>query len=198
MDRSLRELAEELTALGEEAFRAKHTVPVLICRDVDDDDERSFHTEMASRADLFDTVDGAARPTPGAMVRPTLPRMPVLDELPEQSGERAYYIVKRADGAFQDRVGVGRAPNVDVSIGLPRLSKYHAYFVLPEDPAGDLTIADAGSKNGTWVDGDKVEPKQSVPVTDGCTVRLGPYYLTYHTPEGLLDLVRKHAARTAP
>lgn len=180
-------------ALGAEAFASKHRAPVLLCRDTFDDDDRQFHTALGARPNFHDTADEASRPTPGAMMRPTLPKIPALDELPEQTGERVYFIRKRAGGAFQDRVGVGRAPNVDVSIALPRLSKYHAYFVLPEEPGGEITIADAGSKNGTWVDGKKVEPKEAVTVTDGCTVRLGPYYLTFHTAEGLLELVRREA-----
>ena len=192
MDRSLRELAEELIALGEDDFAEKHRVPVLICRDVEgDDDDRSFHTALGSRAELFETTDSGARPTPGAMSRPTLANVPVPAELPEQGGERAYFIRKRAGGAFKERVGVGRAPNVDVSIPLPRLSKYHAYFVLPEEPDGPVMLADAGSKNGTWVDGRKVEPKDPVELSEGCTVRLGPYHLTYCSAAGLRALLRK-------
>lgn len=191
MERPLRELAEELIALGDAAFRDKHRVPVLLCRLSFGDDDRSFHTVMGSQPSMFETADDGPRLTPDTLQPPTLAKIPALDELPEQSGELVYFVRKRAGGAFRERIGVGRAPNADVSIPLPRLSKYHAYFVLPEEPGEEAMIADAGSKNGTWVDGRRVDPKESVPVTNGCTIRLGPYHMSYHTADGLRAVLRR-------
>ena len=72
-------------------------------------------------------------------------------------------------------------PSVDVWIALPQVSKFHAFVVT--DLEDRLTIADANSKNGTWVNGAKLPVRQAVPLVDGARVRFGPHEFLFLTLE---------------
>lgn len=54
------------------------------------------------------------------------------------------------EGIFKDRIGVGRVydPNVQIVIPDPSVSKLQAYL---KKISGGLAVADADSRNGTWV-----------------------------------------------
>jgi hypothetical protein len=73
-------------------------------------------------------------------------------------------IVKGPSRAFADRVSVGRTPNVDLVIRSPLVSKLHAHF-LPA--GGELSVVDQGSRNGTFVNGARLQPKNVAPVASG-------------------------------
>jgi transcriptional regulator of acetoin/glycerol metabolism len=44
---------------------------------------------------------------------------------------------------------------------------------------GVLRVQDAGSRNGTWIDGQPLPAKQNVPVADGAVLRIGKTLLVY-------------------
>jgi ABC-type multidrug transport system ATPase subunit len=70
----------------------------------------------------------------------------------------------------KDRVVIGRAPDCDVSLPHPMISRYHA--LLERRPEG-LRLRDLASINGVWVGGQRVsEPFQLV---DGIRVGIGPF-----------------------
>jgi len=119
---------------------------------------------------------------PPAVVPKAPPRLAVGQLIP---------ILKREGGAFPDRIGIGRAPNVDISIPLARLSKYHAYFT--RDEKGGFFITDAGSTNGTFVDGARLDVKIAVPMRDKQSIGLGPHRFTFLTREGFVELVQRRA-----
>jgi len=176
--RSLSEYVDEWATEGEEAFRRKHPSPVLVLEDasVDEDEERSFHTGYMEREVLRETIEAP---------RPSRPPPPPPNE------QDVWEIAKRPGAPFKDRIGVGRAPNADVSVPFPRISKYHAYF--SEEPDGSHTLTDAGSKNGTWVDDGRLGDKEPVVLRDGAYVRLGPYGFRFHTADGFCALVSERA-----
>ena len=185
-------LVEELRRDGPDAFRARYDVPVLLrkaaARDAEDDEDRSFNTDVRDRRTLRETLKLDRRQI--ELERKTIAPPPLrAEEKPARTVEIVHPVRKRPGGAFQDRIGIGRAGNADITIPLPALSKYHAYFTVPEDPAGDYTLTDASSKNGTWVDRHRLDPKEPHPVHDRSTIRVGPYEMTFHTPEGLLTLL---------
>ncbi|MGH2474452.1 MAG: FHA domain-containing protein, partial [Candidatus Limnocylindrales bacterium] len=66
-------------------------------------------------------------------------------------------------------VVLGRASGCDVELGHPTVSKRHAQLTV--GIAGDVTVADLGSHNGTWVGGLPVV--KPVPLDAGVPVRLG-------------------------
>lgn len=160
----LRDLALEHGRLGGAAFRAMHDAPVLVYDgDRDTEEAAGFHTHLAPRS------------TTGS-VPPAGPRSPEV-----------FVVKKRPGGPFEDRIGLGRARNADVHVPLQQLSKYHCYFVLEPE----LAIADAGSKNGTFVDGARLEPRQLVALRDGAEIQLGPYVFRFHTADGLAKLASR-------
>lgn len=166
---------------GGERFASTLTSPVLVVKDIgSSDDDVGFDTKFMSKADFL--AAAAAATTSGERS---------LEPDPVVSIGHVFPVRKREGGAFPDRIGVGRAPNVDVRITLAQMSKYHAYF--SKNPDGGWSLTDAGSRNGTTVRGEKLHDRLPVPVTDGADVTMGPYRFAFHTPEGFLELVKRRA-----
>lgn len=91
-------------------------------------------------------------------------------------GDDTYYAVpirKRTDvdAAFGERISVGRALNKDLVFRHASISKFHAYFQLGAPHV--CALADAGSKNGTSVNGSPIPPKGTVEVVSGDKVTFG-------------------------
>jgi DNA-binding winged helix-turn-helix (wHTH) protein len=68
---------------------------------------------------------------------------------------------------------VGRGSDDVVEIEAPTISRHHARIVVGES----VTIEDLASKNGTWLDGARLDGSR--PVSDGASVRLGSVHLTF-------------------
>lgn len=99
----------------------------------------------------------------------------------------AYYAVpikKRELGAkqFVGRVSVGRARNNDIVLRHATVSKFHAWFELEEDR---ILLADARSKNRTWLSGQPLPPGEPAIVPPGAAVRFGRVSTLVVTPEAL-------------
>jgi ABC-type multidrug transport system ATPase subunit len=71
------------------------------------------------------------------------------------------------------RLVVGRAPDCDVCLPHPSVSRYHARF---ERRDGSLYLADLGSVNGVWLNGRRLA--EGVTVKEGDRVGIGPYLLS--------------------
>jgi len=69
-------------------------------------------------------------------------------------------------------VTLGRAPNCDIVIGDPEVSKFHA-FIKPDSSAkSGYVMADQSSRNGTQVNEVRLEPSVLVPLAPGDRIRL--------------------------
>jgi len=68
-------------------------------------------------------------------------------------------LLKRRGGEPRSRITVGRAPSSDVVLSEPSVSAQHAWFEL--DEYGSLMIQDAGSKNGTIVNGRRLGARET-------------------------------------
>jgi DNA-binding winged helix-turn-helix (wHTH) protein len=68
---------------------------------------------------------------------------------------------------------VGRGSDDVIEIESPTISRHHARIVVGDS----VTIEDLASKNGTWLDGQRVDGSR--PLTDGASVRLGSVQLTF-------------------
>jgi hypothetical protein len=96
--------------------------------------------------------------------------------------EGRYFAVplrKRAsvDALSMDRISVGRARNKDIVLRDASVSKFHGWFEM--DEYRTFHFADAGSKNGTTINGRRLEPRQPVAVNPGDA-------LVFGSVEGLL------------
>jgi hypothetical protein len=179
MGRHLDEFAAELRESGEAAFARRYSHPFVV-RDVGD-----AVAELAQSDDQDTDVSSEE-------VRHFHATARVAGDIEAVGRElEAFPVVKRPGGAFADRIGVGRARNADVCLPHGRVSKYHAYFSRAGD--GGWTLTDARSTNGTWVEGEPLEPGHAVPVRDGARVRFGPFVFLFVTADGFRRLVAARA-----
>jgi len=70
---------------------------------------------------------------------------------------------------FPSMIMLGRTLNNDIVVGDTSISKFHAFFRL--GPGGLVEVADAGSRNGTFVGDQKLVPKQMTRLRAGDHVR---------------------------
>lgn len=109
-------------------------------------------------------------------VPPLPPTLPERHAIP--SGDRAYGITlldgatgRRYEAAGM-RIRIGRGPECEVQVAAgadTTVSRVHAE--LSVDPSGSLLVRDAGSRNGTWVNGERVTTP--LPVRLGDRIMLG-------------------------
>lgn len=173
--------------------------PALVCHsDGEIESERTFDTAMgsqASRPSLVSVERGTdmglrlAAASARSLRAPSssTPSLRDLDPL-----RLVFPVCKRPGNAF-DHISVGRTPNMDVVLPLLQVSKFHAYFT--RDPSGQFTLADAGSKNGTWINARRVGVRSPESVHDGDSIRLGAYRFTFFTQAGLLRMVKSRSAQ---
>jgi hypothetical protein len=86
-------------------------------------------------------------------------------------------------------ITVGRAPANDIVLPLPGISKLHAYFLMDPETCY-WCLVDNSSTNGTSVGGEQLREKQPVALVDGQVISFAEVVeFTFHTPEGLFDLL---------
>ena len=86
--------------------------------------------------------------------------------------------------AFPMGVTIGRVPGNDIELDDTSVSRFHAW--LQQDLRTKVwALTDADSKNGTWVAGAELGPRQRVPLADHTEIRLGNVFLTFLLPASL-------------
>lgn len=107
-------------------------------------------------------------------IEETLPHSKLLaDELDLE----VYPLSKKPGASFPDRITIGRTSNNDIVIADTSVSRLHAY--IRRDGAG-WVVADAGSKNGSWLAGTSLEPRRERPLPSRAPLRLGDVDLTFY------------------
>jgi hypothetical protein len=87
--------------------------------------------------------------------------------------------------AERSAITVGRSSSCAVCLKHRTISKVHARFRQNES-SGGFTISDAGSLNGTFVDGERLERDQIQPLRGGEWIRLGGLVTArFHTPASM-------------
>jgi hypothetical protein len=102
------------------------------------------------------------------------------------------FAVRRRPSSTNPFVGVGRLDGNDVGIPDFTISKFHAFFT--DDHNSMWLLQDAGSKNGTSVDGVAVPSKGQGPptrVVSGSTVRFGSVTLAFLDAASFMQLVAR-------
>lgn len=110
-------------------------------------------------------------------------------------GEPYAYLTLRKQGTVEQIFRLTRPVNVigrdkTCNLLLPAsyrsVSRQHARFTCVDNA---VYIEDLGSKNGTYVNGERLEPHQRRPLLAGQQIRLGsePYYLAFHPYSAAAD-----------
>lgn len=93
---------------------------------------------------------GAAFDFHSPSLRKTEPRPAKVAELVSPQGALIFLPVRRSPQSLNPLITLGRLNGNDVCISHPDVSRYHAFFV---ERGGELAVQDAGSTNGTFLDG---------------------------------------------
>jgi len=102
-------------------------------------------------------------------------------------GYRVLEIAKTADNPWRNRISVGRARNNDMVIRDRSVSKLHAHFSI--DASGQATLTDAGSRNGTRVNGERLQGSDAVALVSGDELRIGRIEAVFQTSAGFYDFL---------
>jgi hypothetical protein len=171
---------DELKLIGPSRFASTISCPMMLVRSleaVEEGEEAGFDTKITHREDVGQVSQRSERPSD----RPPGPRI---------GPGQVLRVVKRHGAAFQDRIGIGRAPNVDVRLPIAQVSKYHAYVSRDGDT---WLLTDADSSNGTMVRGVPLEPRVSVLLEDTAEISFGACRLRFYTPDGFVRFVTSRA-----
>jgi pSer/pThr/pTyr-binding forkhead associated (FHA) protein len=108
--------------------------------------------------------------------------LPYGRDLPAEIDLEVYPLAKKPGASFQDRITIGRTGNNDVVINDTSISRLHAYIRRDRD---GWVVADAGSKNGSWMKGSALEARKERPLPSRAILRLGDVDLTFYSADDL-------------
>jgi pSer/pThr/pTyr-binding forkhead associated (FHA) protein len=166
-----------LSTLGREEFLAAAAPGALVrYKRRDPDQGGPAMTTATIRADRVETLDAA-------ILHATVTPEPVEMEI--------YPLAKKPGALFRDRITIGRTPNNDVVIGDSSVSRLHAYV----RQADGWIVADAGSKNGSWLGDARLEARRETALPPGALLRFGDVQLMFYPSEQLFDVLGGDHAR---
>jgi FHA domain len=101
--------------------------------------------------------------------------------------------VAKAEGKnpFSAMVTIGRAGRNDITLRADGISKFHAYLMV--DIEGTVSLTDAGSSFGTFVDGEQLPVRTKRDLRPGQTVSFGGVNAAFYTPPLLYERMRAEA-----
>jgi hypothetical protein len=101
-------------------------------------------------------------------------------------GIEVYPLAKKPGAPFADMITVGRTANNDVVVNDITVSRFHAFF---RQRGAVWSVCDAGSKNGTSLDGTVLEARKERPIQSGQQLRVGDIELVFHNADDLFDIL---------
>jgi pSer/pThr/pTyr-binding forkhead associated (FHA) protein len=157
---------------------------------------------VSAAADLTEADFVAAHPEPVFLLAPLARATERTGEVTRISKRFANTAVvgfevlplrKRAGAnQFKSMITLGRSSASDIELRAPEVSKSHAYVVVADDGAVQLT--DAGSTNGTLVNGVKLAPKTTHRLAAGDKVSFGgAAAVIFHVPASFYVFLRSAA-----
>jgi pSer/pThr/pTyr-binding forkhead associated (FHA) protein len=104
------------------------------------------------------------------------------------------YLLKKArpDGPFRSTILIGRSRTNDVCIAHSSVSKLHARVRI--DERGQHFVSDAGSSNGSTLDGVALARNLERPLASGAQLRVGACSVQAFTPERFVSVLTRFAA----
>jgi hypothetical protein len=153
--------------LGLEGFVAKFDHPFLLYPDHHGHGGfRSYHTRMADRGEGANLA-GSTKSLRDFRV--LAPSATAAQPLPA-------------------KILVGRSEDRDLYIDHSTVSKRHAFLILDTEHMA-YKLGDAGSTNGTFLNGQAVESGEPVFVRDGNVVSFGDCDYLFFTPKGFAEIL---------
>jgi pSer/pThr/pTyr-binding forkhead associated (FHA) protein len=93
------------------------------------------------------------------------------------SNLEVYPLTKKPGASFPDRITIGRTDNNDIMIPDHSISRFHAYV---RRDGSEWVVADAGSKNGSWLAGSLLAPRKERPLSPRSELRFGDVNLLFY------------------
>src|SRR3954465_1444561 len=143
-----------LLTLGREEFLAA-AAPAVLMRTGGGAPDAAPTGTAALTFDL-DGGDGGEAGEAGETVDALRPYGRVPGEPARIEPMELYPLAKKPGASFPDRITIGRTGNNDVVVADPSVSRLHAYVRR----GTGWVVADAGSKNGSWLDDAALEPRR--------------------------------------
>jgi hypothetical protein len=143
----------------------------------------------------FETVPAGTTFRSGDAARAAHEAPETLASLLESDPFFAAPLRKRAgvDVAFKDRISVGRTVNKDIVLRHITVSKFHGWFEI--DAEGGAYFTEAGSKNGTRINGKVLVARERSMVHLGDTIRFGSVEVLSCSPAVFWEAVHICAKR---
>jgi hypothetical protein len=111
----------------------------------------------------------------------------------EPGEPNVFLLSKTKDNAFQRGVTVGRTANNDLVLDDASVSRFHAWFQRAEEGSG-WWVVDAGSKNGTLLDGQRLPAKRPTALPEDTTLKFGQVEVRFLLPEPFIQLLKTRSA----
>jgi len=115
------------------------------------------------------------------------------DEMESREARTTVLPIRKMTAVSPGMITLGRTERNDVVIDHVQISSFHAFF---RDDGG-VTLADAGSRNGTWVAGELLVPKgpPSAILASGDAIRFAQLEFTFMTSSACWNVLRVAAPR---
>jgi hypothetical protein len=152
-----------LIALGREEFLASSAAAVLVRYRAGGADHPEGASTLTLDQDIAETIEETVPFTKDFGIK-------------EAASVEVYPLTKKPGASFPDRITIGRTPNNDIVVVDHSVSRFHAY--VRKDGAG-WVVADAGSKNGSWLASSALEPRKERKVPSRTVLRFGDVDLTF-------------------
>ena len=155
--------------LGEEPFLEKYNHPFLLFPEKHGSGNFStYHTRMADRGSGSRIAGTGQEIKQFRVLQPNLP----------------------GEGEFPSKYLVGRSQERELFIDHSTVSKRHAFMSYDTEKEA-YKMGDAGSTNGTFLNGQSVEAGDTVYVRDGNVVSFGDCDYMFFTPTGFIQLLKR-------
>lgn len=172
------EEAEELGELAEESAEvekaAEEPAPPTVGEEAEE--HEAVHEAVEAEIEIEPGIESEFEATPGQALEEPIQPVEIYDEpptlarlVPAAGGDEL--IVREGENT------VGRRPANSIMIADPYVSGSHAVITASE---GSFSVTDAGSTNGTSVNGERLSPNEPHALNDGDEVMFGqkPYRFT--------------------
>jgi len=159
------EEAEELEELAEESVEVEQAAeePAPPTVDEETEEHEAAHEAVEAEIEIGQGIEPEFEATPGQALEEPIQPVEVHDEPPVLAR-----LVPKAGGdeliIRQGENTVGRRPANNIVIADPYVSGSHAVITASE---GSFSVTDAGSTNGTFVNGERLSPNEPRTLNDG-------------------------------